>query len=508
MAVRRSTAWVVALVGAVVFRLWNLGRQSLSMDEVWEIQIANAPWADIHLIDDGFPPLYHYLLKLLLGAGTDMAGRWLAAGAGLATIYVVFRLGNAMDRSLEPRLGLLAATVLAWLPFHIHLSREGRGYALAILAVAVAILGMSRIAESRGTVGRPWVVYGAAVVLSLWLHYGLAVVALLGAGITYLSSDNRRHWFTTHLVVGVLSLPLLIPLGGDLVPHTTIVTARDAGFAEIGFLGKTLLFGFGLGPSARELHIISAGEAIAQLVPWIIVLVPAVGYLAWAGWQQLDKSGRRLFLTIIVGGLVLTTALISLSGIGFQVRYFAWLLVPLSIWLAAAFSDGRRATHIAGLLCVIAALVSIGAREYSSDHRTEDARSVASFLDQSEPLPGFSLSWYMANPINYYLTPEVFLPLEDPRTANDVLGPRMKPGLAVQPLSDGVSGSRPDATLIELMDLSLDPGDRFYLTYSRPFHGDDDGSFLDHLTMTNGLELVFEADGYRVYQGMFSAMSN
>ncbi len=499
---RLTAAWMITLVAGIMVRLWNLGRQSFSMDEVWELQIANAPWSDIHLIDDGFPPLFHYVLKVLLSMGNDMAGRWLAAAAGVATLYIVYRIGNSVDRSPGAGLGLIAAAVLAWFPLHIHLAREGRVYALAIMGVAIAILGMWKISESEGAVLRPWLIYGAGVVLGMWLHYGLAVVALLGAGLTFFLSEDKKSWFMTHAVMGALALPLLIPLGGDLVPHTTIVTARDAGFAEIGFLGKTLLFGFGLGPSARELHTMSAGDAIARLAPWIAVLVPAVGYLVWAGWEYLEERARRIFLTLIFGGLILTTALISLSGIGFQVRYFAWLVVPLSLWLPAGLVRGGIAPLVAGLLCGVAALVSIGAREFSPEHQTEDARAVAAFVAESEPLPGFALSWYMANPINYYLTPETFLPIEDPRQASDVLGPRAKPGLAAIPLSNNVSGSQPDEILIGLIADATDPGDRYYLFYSRPFHGDDDGSFLANLTRIDQLEQVFEAPGYRVFEGI------
>ncbi|MBT8201214.1 MAG: hypothetical protein KJO36_11935 [Acidimicrobiia bacterium] len=493
---------MITLSAGVVVRLWNLGHQSFSMDEVWELQIAHAPWTDIHLIDDGFPPLFHYLLKVLLIMGSDMAGRWLAAAAGIATLYVVYRLGNALDRSAEPGLGLIAAAVLAWFPLHIHLAREGRVYSLAILGVAIAILGIWSISESASNHARPWLIYGSGLVLGMWLHYGLAVVALLGAGLTFFLSDDRKSWLTTHAVAGALALPILIPLGGDLVPHTTIVTARDAGLAEIGFLGKTLVFGFGLGPSARQLHVMSAGDAIAQLAPWIIVLVPAIGYLAWAGWDHLQERARRVLLVLIFGGLVLTTALISLSGIGFQVRYFAWLVVPISLWLAAGLARPGTGSTVAGLVLAVAALVSIGAREFSPEHQTEDARAVAAFVTEAEPLPGFALSWYMANPINYYLTPEAFLPIEDPRLASDVLGPRNKPGLAAIPLSNNVSGSQPDEILIGLIADSTDPGDRYYLFYSRPFHGDDDGSFLASLTEIDQLEQVFEAPGYRVFEGV------
>lgn len=479
--------WLAALAAAVVFRLWDLGRLSLSMDEVWEIQIASAPWADIHLIHDGFPPLFHYLLKPAIGLFGYAAPRWMAALAGLATIWVVYRLGEAVRSGL----GLPAATLLAWLPLHIHLSREGRVYPLVILAAAVALWAAYK---SR------WGWYAVAVVTSLWLHYAMAALAVMLALWTLMNKPDRRQWLSVHVFIGALVAPLIFPLLGDLTPHTTVPAARDPGLGEVAFLGKALLFGFALGPSARDLHTMTFGEALAAILPWALILAPAAIWIGANAWRK--APGTRAWAMVAIAGLVLTIALILLAGIGFQVRYFAWLMVPLCVLLASGL-DRRPVTVAAAGVCAAAMVFSAASREFVPDHQTEDTRAAAEFISTREE-PAFALAWYMANPINFYLTPEAFLPLEDPRTAEDMLGPRNKPGQRVRPLSTGVGGSEPEAVLKGLMDEDLQPGDAYLLVYSRTFHGDDDGSFRASLEAEDGLVPVFTAAGVEVLRGVRS----
>jgi len=491
-------AALVALGAAVFMRLWNLGRQSLSMDEVWELQIANAPWLDIHLIDDGFPPLFHYLLKAGVGIfGTDHIARWLAALAGLATIWVVYRLGSSLAGS---RAGWASALAMAWLPLHIHLSRDGRVYSLMILAAAIVIWAAW---ELRTGSGHYWPIYAIGLVAGIWLHYAFAGLALLLAVITYVDEPDRKRWWITHGLVGLLALPLIAPLLGDLTPHTTLTTAPDLGLAELGYLGKTLLFGFALGPSSRALHTLSVGEAFGQTVGLAVVLVPSMGLLIFRSWksESWSTSGRRFVAVVLTGGIAITVILIAVSGIGFQVRYFAWLLVPIALWLGPALAVKQRLVFVAIALCGVAVAVSVFSREFVAEHQNEDSRAISEFLTDSDDYPTFALSWYMANPVNYYLTPEAFLPLEDPRDAERVLGPRNKPGQAVRPLSDGVGAPQSDGDVFRLIDDDVAPGGAYYLLYSRPFHGDDDGSFLAAATARDNLVLIHEVTGYRVYQG-------
>jgi uncharacterized membrane protein len=503
---RQDTTWIAALALAVIVRAWNLGRLSFSMDEVWELQIANAPWGDIHKIEDGFPPLFHYVLKALHSLGApDTAARWLASAAGLATIYVVYRLGNAVDPSRTPRLGLIAATVMAWMPLHVHISREGRVYSLAVLAAAVAMWATWELTgHDREPRTWSWAVYGIAVLTGLWLHYGLAALALVLAPLTFVYSGDRRRWWLTHAAVAALTLPLIFPLLGDLTTGSDPLAPPEFGLAQLGYTAKSLLFGFALGPSSRALHTISVGEAIRQSLGWLVLLTPAVGYLTYRSWHALERAVRRFLLVVLVSGAATTSVLILAGDVGFQVRYFAWLMIPIAIWVGGALTQFTRPTAVALAVCVVAVVASIGGRELSEDHRTEDAVAVAEYLSSSGQQPAFALSWYTANPVNYYLTPEVFLPLEDPGLVEQVLGPRDKPGQAVRPLSTGSRANDTPASLLALIDEDTQPGDHYFFLYARPFHGDPDGTFLAILTARDHLELVFEAAGYEVYSGFRS----
>jgi hypothetical protein len=132
-APRRLPLWVVVPVGLAIagagasLRLWHLGLLGFNSDEAvyagQAASIAGDPaLKPIFPIFRAHPLLYQFLLALLFGHGSDdLTARLLAVAFGLATLYLVYRLGRLL---YGQAVGLLAAGLLAICPYHVVVSRQ------------------------------------------------------------------------------------------------------------------------------------------------------------------------------------------------------------------------------------------------------------------------------------------------------------------------------------------------------------------------------------------------
>ncbi|HZC53476.1 MAG TPA: glycosyltransferase family 39 protein, partial [Mycobacterium sp.] len=126
MTLARSGLLVALVVGAVL-RLIDLGRVGLNSDEaVYAGQAAsmagNAHFTGIFPVVRAHPLLVQMIASPLYASGRpDVAGRYIAAAFGLATIAMVYVLGGVLYR---PRVAALAALLLAVMPYHVTITRQ------------------------------------------------------------------------------------------------------------------------------------------------------------------------------------------------------------------------------------------------------------------------------------------------------------------------------------------------------------------------------------------------
>ena len=112
---------------AVGLRVWGLNQLGYNTDEaVYAGQaaaIARDPiLKDIFPIFRAHPLLFQFLLALVFSFGvSDLAGRLLAVAIGLATVYLVYRVGKML---YGVKAGLLAGLFFALMPYHVVVSRQ------------------------------------------------------------------------------------------------------------------------------------------------------------------------------------------------------------------------------------------------------------------------------------------------------------------------------------------------------------------------------------------------
>lgn len=494
----KSAMALILVVGAIV-RLVDLGYQSYSMDELWELTIVHLPVGEIAGVGDGFPPLFHLIFRgLIVGGVGDIAGRILSAVLGIATIWVVGRLGQRVSSTV----GIASAFAVAIAPLLVLLSKEGRAYGLFILLAALLLLTTWNVIDSNST--RSWALFGIVGALGMYSHYMFAL-ALASAEVIILWNLRRglsiHRWITTHAVAATFLIPLAFIAVADFELDASNSYSPTVDVPAIAYAGLSLFTGFTLGPSTRALHTMAAGDAIFSALPWIVLIGVPAGYLLHHGWRGMT-SGWRMRLAV---PLLVPTALLSLFsvavGVAFRVRYLSWLVIPLSIWLAIGYSRAKGvARHVAaGTLIVIAAIAMV-TRVTVSDYQVEDARRAAEYVSENPDTPVVAMAWYMARPVEYYIDPDVatYLSPDQGRgrfNYHELLDNR------VVPIPSPRSSDPTFSEQLAIFDAAVAIGEEYLFVYSREFHGDPDGEFLSIRESADGLVPAAEFAGITIYRG-------
>ncbi len=143
---RVAALWLVA----VALRWPGLRERPLWHDEGLTWAVASAPtWSEASarfLATEMHPPLYDLLATVALPLGPASAIRWPAFAASLATVAVLQRVAS---RAGGDAMGERAAWFCAVLPPLVAYGREGRPWALAVLAVALVLDARDRGSAAR-----------------------------------------------------------------------------------------------------------------------------------------------------------------------------------------------------------------------------------------------------------------------------------------------------------------------------------------------------------------------
>ena len=459
---RSRTGYLLAgvLLLSLAARVVGLDEQSLSMDEITEISIAQRSLSSILVAPDGFPPLYNLALHVWSSVFPgDLAARWLSVILGVLSVGIVWATARQVG---DERTALWCALIVALSPFHIWHSQEARAYILYYLFAALSLYWF--FVALRTNSARAWTCYAAAAWGGLLCHYyfGLLVLTNLCVLLVEWRSLAPRHrMLIAHAALAVASLPILWLLHGDLSVEGAVPFPNRVNPAALGYTLFSFLAGYAIGPSTRELHGMSAGQAIPQVLPWVVVTGAAAGILLLHGFRVLSPgrwSQRLILLTLlpVFGAAGAAAAL----GLTFQVRHVLWASIPLMLLLGAGATEiYRRRAAIGSALLAMLLLFAISRyhRHSLPRYKNEDTRALAVYLRaQDDVSPIFVSSGYMAKPIRHYL--------------GDASRVHPIPNI----LPDGANL----AEALQTVEVKAPPDAPFWLAYTREFHGDPQGRFL------------------------------
>ncbi|MBM2811436.1 MAG: rane protein-like protein [Chloroflexi bacterium] len=385
---------VLALTAVgLALRLWDIGRESMWLDEAGRVAIASLPLVDIAhgvAVVELSPPLYHYLLHfwMRLAGDGDVAVRLFSALLVVPTVPICWSIGAAVAGR---RIALGTAGLAAVSPFAVHYGQEAAMYALLLpLSAAALRSAIGVLSGPRDQRARWLVAYVILAVLSLYTHYYavflIGCVAMVGVGhsVARRSLHGIVLWIAAHAVIGLAFAPWLPVFTQQVGLAASIEEWGGVGVGEAvsQWAGAILADGAVDLPSALSVAVVVLGVALGC---WRI---RSSGPL---GWLLAALVVVPLALAIIAGGF-----LHSFRERGFlAVAVAPWLLVVVGILGTEA--EGRSLRWLSGLQLTkdlgpvvlgsgLAAAIAVGLMGHFAE-RKEDWRTAAALVAASATPP-------------------------------------------------------------------------------------------------------------------------
>jgi hypothetical protein len=281
-AAARIGSVVFVLVLAAGIRLWGINQIGFNTDEaVYSGQaaaIAQVPvLKDIFPIFRAHPLLFQFVLALLFNFGiSDLAARLLAVAVGVLTVYIVYRLGSLL---YGENTGILAALILALMPYHVVVSRQVLLDGPLVLCSTLTLYLLARYALT----GNP-----------IWLH-----AAGIGMGLTFLAKET-----------GIILL-------GSI--YSFFALSREV-------------------PVRLQDMLLSFALMVIMILPFPISLWLAGGskigqqYLIWQLFRRPNHT-PDFYLIIVPGAIGILVILIALAGLWLLRREGTWREKLLLWWI-------------------------------------------------------------------------------------------------------------------------------------------------------------------------------
>lgn len=190
---------LLILILAFVLRLINLN-QSFWLDEAAQvIESARPLSAQFSIVSDFHPPLFHLILHFWMMLGnSEVWIRLLPVSLGVATVYLIYKLGCCLEKERE---GELAALFLAISPYHLWYSQEARPYILFVFFSLFSTLMLLR---------KKWLMYILTTTLLMYsLYFAPFVIIGQFCYLVIFEKKNLRQFLKCLLTVILLFLPWL-----------------------------------------------------------------------------------------------------------------------------------------------------------------------------------------------------------------------------------------------------------------------------------------------------------
>jgi mannosyltransferase len=378
---------------AAALRLYDLGQESLWVDEVWTAEWADQPLRSV--LRTANPLAYLVAHFTLWVSRSEFALRFAPALAGVALIPATYVVGQTLYGRKE---GLVSAAMLSVSVYAIEHSQEVRFYAWQMLFSMLTLYFLLRGLE-RGR-WRDWTGFALTTALNLYTHpFGFLVLASEGlhtlwflvtdtlrAGETIPLGDKIRILFRRSMAPGAAALMALVAflpmlsillrfnnslwvVGGARGQHLPL------GMENVSWLSWPVTFGT-YAMLAEYLNLRSA--------PFLVYPVLAVFFLGLL-------SSRR-HTTLVLLWFLVPLPILLLMKYWLQPRYLSYFLPAFVVvtargitWLSAAITARRKKGSV--ILIALTGLVALPSLvqlpAYYVEPREDQWREVTAFVESN-----------------------------------------------------------------------------------------------------------------------------
>jgi len=386
----RAYLVLVALATALlaVLSFHALDAKTFWFDEAASVQISRLDWHNFARIlwrREGNMSLYYLLLRFWLQLGsTPFLVRTLSVLFALATVPTVYLLGR---RLLSPRVGVIAAALLAVNAYEVRYAQEARSYSLMVFLCTLSSLFFVKLVENPSRKNR--VGYVLTSVLAIYAHFFSALLIVAQWLWLYFRdrsiTQHRREWAW---IVG-LSSPVFV-----FIAATGAGPLRWIPHPGLGDLWRLALQFSGNGGSIL---------VCAYTVACVVAFLPR---RPDSSKSEIKRSSLCFLLLWLLSPIAIGLA-VSLVRPLFVIRYLIVCVPALILLVAEGLGRIRSNVLLACAIVVVGALSLRGDISYyrqDFDVQREDWREATKFLLKNSA-PGDTLVFHipMARmPYEYY----------------------------------------------------------------------------------------------------------
>jgi hypothetical protein len=381
------------LAGAL--RLYDLGQESMWVDEVWTATWAEQPLRSV--LQTANPLAYLVAHFTLLIGRSEFALRFAPALAGIAVIPATYLLGRTLYGRKE---GLTAAALMGISMYAIERSQELRFYPWLMLFSTLTLHFLLRGLEQRRWLD--WAAFALVTALNLYTH-PFAFFVLASEGLytlwflakTCLPAEDGERIPVMHRVRAYLR-QLMAPAAAMAVALIAFLPMLSLSLSFNNSLwvvsaGRTQHLPLGMSsaswlswPVAFGTYGMLADYLNLRSVPFLVYLELAIFILG------LLSVGRRAAMVLL--WFLVPLPIVLATKYWVQPRYFSYFLPMFVIvtaagltWLAAAFAPRRREQAI--LLIALTGLVAMPSLvqlpAYYGKPQEDQWREVTAFVESN-----------------------------------------------------------------------------------------------------------------------------
>ncbi|HWP93852.1 MAG TPA: glycosyltransferase family 39 protein [Thermodesulfobacteriota bacterium] len=211
---REGLALAAVLLIGLFLRLYDLGGESVWLDEAFSIQMAKSNLSGVieATTQDTYPPLYPILLHYWVGflGDSEFSTRFMSVLFGFLAVLMIYKVGILVS---DRETGILSALILALSNFHIYYSQEARMYSLMVLLTLASMYFFLRMLKSEGRADSIGYILSSSLLMYTHIYGLFIIIAQNIYSFTELilerkdSKLNLKKWILLQLILAVLFSP-------------------------------------------------------------------------------------------------------------------------------------------------------------------------------------------------------------------------------------------------------------------------------------------------------------
>lgn len=413
----KSALLLAILLLGLFFRIYDLGKESLWLDEAVSIKYAELNLSQIFFRQGHTPPLYYIILHwwIRLFGISEFSVRFPSAIFGFISIFMIYKIGSQL---FDMDVGKLSSLLMTFSLFHIQYSQEARTYSLSVLLTLLSIYFFIKLLKkinNRNLIG-----YVLSSILLMYSHiYGLFIIIAQNIYfilLSLLSKEDEKINVKSWLFIQSILILLFMPWTNIFIDQVLKV--------QKGYWIETPT------PSSifDSFKEYSSGSGLLLLIFLMLLSFSLISYKRRQGsmergyffkslgsnyWKiQLSDTHKVSLLLIWLIIPIILPFIISQFSQSIYFTKYTIVASPAFYLIIAKGMNKMRSNYVKSLMIsIVIVLSSISIGRYYTDIHKEQWREVAKHIDMhagNEDLLLINPSYCMT-PFNYYSTNDLLV---------------------------------------------------------------------------------------------------